>query len=97
MGPSPHLLQPQLPYPPHGRFPQPPLGMPWAMGPQMRAPAPASAMRRRFESEYMDADEIETILRIQWKSVHNGPAYVEDYYFQVLMRGTGVWTGGRAR
>lgn len=49
----------------------------------MKAAPPASAIRRRPESEYMDADEIETILRIQWKSLHNGPAYIEDYYYQV--------------
>jgi hypothetical protein len=31
----------------------------------------------------MDADEIDSILRIQWRSLHNGPSYVEDYYYQV--------------
>ena len=50
-------------------------------------------MRRRPESEYMDADEIETILRIQWKSLHNGPAYVEDYYYQArAFRSSILWS-----
>ena len=31
----------------------------------------------------MDADEIDSILRIQWRSLHNGPSYVEDFYYQV--------------
>ena len=34
-------------------------------------------------SKYMEPDEIETILRIQWKSLHNGVPYQEDYYYQV--------------
>jgi DNA topoisomerase 2-associated protein PAT1 len=40
-------------------------------------------LRRRPESEYMSADEIESILRIQWRTLHNGPPYLEDYYYQV--------------
>jgi hypothetical protein len=40
------------------------------------------ANRRRFGSAYMDAEEIDTILRIQWKSLHSGCPYVEDYYYQ---------------
>jgi len=39
--------------------------------------------RRRFESKYMDADEIDSILRIQWRSLHSGPPYIEDFYYQV--------------
>ena len=38
---------------------------------------------RRQGTKYMDADEIESILRIQWKSLHSGSPYLEDYYYQV--------------
>lgn len=31
----------------------------------------------------MSTDEIEQILRIQWKSLHSGVPYHEDYYYQV--------------
>jgi hypothetical protein len=34
-------------------------------------------------SKHMDAEEIDSILRIQWKSLHNGSVYQEDYYYQV--------------
>jgi hypothetical protein len=30
----------------------------------------------------MGADEIEAILRIQWKSLHSGAPYQEDFYYQ---------------
>ena len=39
--------------------------------------------RRLMGSKYMDAEEIESILRIQWKSLHSGAPYLEDYYYQV--------------
>lgn len=39
--------------------------------------------RQVYESKYMGRDEIDSILRIQWRSLHNGPPYQEDYYFQV--------------
>lgn len=39
--------------------------------------------RRRMASKYMDADEIDSILRIQWKSLHSGSPYLEDYYYMV--------------
>lgn len=32
-------------------------------------------------SQYMDAEEIDSILRIQWKSLHSGSPYAEDYYY----------------
>ena len=35
-------------------------------------------------SKYMEPEEIDTILRIQWKSLHNGAPYQEDYYYQVM-------------
>ncbi len=34
-------------------------------------------------SHYMDPEEINSILRIQWKSLHGGSPYVEDYYYLV--------------
>lgn len=34
-------------------------------------------------SHYMDPEEIDSILRIQWKSLHSGSPYVEDYYYLV--------------
>lgn len=39
---------------------------------------------RLHGSRYMDADEIDSILRLQWKSLHGSSPYQEDYYFQVL-------------
>lgn len=36
-----------------------------------------------FGSQYMDAEEIDSILRIQWKSLHSGSPYAEDYYYLV--------------
>ena len=85
----PNMPYPHYPPPQHGQYTRPPVGMDPNMRPQMKAAPPASAIRRRPESEYMDADEIETILRIQWKSLHNGPAYIEDYYYQVGGRSCG--------
>jgi hypothetical protein len=46
-------------------------------------PPHASHMRQRQGSKHMDRDEIEQILRIQWKSLHSGSPYNEDYYYQV--------------
>ena len=48
-----------------------------------RAQAQQSGGRQVYESKYMGRDEIDSILRIQWRSLHNGPPYQEDYYFQV--------------
>lgn len=36
-------------------------------------------------SYYMDPEEIDSILRIQWKSLHSGSPYVEDYYYLVSL------------
>ena len=74
-----------------------PAGIQFAGGPQQPGTGPPPVpppmppqqhanlnhMRRRPESEYMSADEIESILRIQWRTLHNGPPYLEDYYYQV--------------
>lgn len=48
---------------------------------QMSQDSQNAAQWRR--SKYMEPEEIDTILRIQWKSLHNGPPYQEDYYYQV--------------
>ncbi|KAK9831530.1 hypothetical protein WJX81_006306 [Elliptochloris bilobata] len=40
------------------------------------------ARRRMYGSWHMDAEEIESILRIQWKSLHSGSPYQEDFYYQ---------------
>lgn len=47
------------------------------------AQAQQAGGRQVYESKYMGRDEIDSILRIQWRSLHNGPPYQEDYYFQV--------------
>ena len=41
-------------------------------------------------SVLMSPDEIDAILRIQWRSLHTGPRYVEDFYAQAV-----VEKGGR--
>ncbi|EIE24972.1 hypothetical protein COCSUDRAFT_83665 [Coccomyxa subellipsoidea C-169] len=41
--------------------------------------------RRAFGSRHMSTDEIEQILRIQWKSLHSGAPYHEDYYYQAYV------------
>lgn len=41
--------------------------------------------RRMYGSKHMNADEIEQIMRIQWKSLHSGLPYHEDYYYQVSL------------
>ena len=43
------------------------------------------ARHRQHGSRYMDADEIESILRLQWKSLHGSSPYQEDYYYQVRL------------
>lgn len=42
---------------------------------------------RMHGSQWMDPDEIESILRIQWRSVHIGQPYLEDYYWLVRVKG----------
>ena len=85
-------LAPQAPYPHHAQPGQQPPG---SYGPPHR-PAPPSreaqygngALGRRtaYGSKHMAAEEIEQILRIQWKSLHSGSPYHEDYYYQVGRR-----------
>ena len=43
----------------------------------------ALARHRAQGSKHMDAEEIEAILRLQWKSLHSASPYQEDYYYQV--------------
>ena len=71
---------------PAGLRPGMPPPMPPPMPPQQQLNVHMTNLRRRPESEYMGADEIDSILRIQWKSLHNGPPYLEDYYYQVRWR-----------
>ncbi len=97
-------MGPHLPPPPSGPmrpWPMPPMpaGLRPGMPPPMPPPLPpqqqlnvhVNNLRRRPESEYMGADEIDSILRIQWKSLHNGPPYLEDYYYQVRWMLASVW------
>lgn len=44
-------------------------------------------------SLYMDAEEIDSILRIQWKSLHSGSPYAEDYYYLVSYLLAPLWSG----
>lgn len=37
----------------------------------------------------MSAEEVDSIMRIQWRSVHTADPYSEDYYYQVCGKGTG--------
>ena len=48
-------------------------------------------------SEYMSPDEIESILRLQWKSLQGQSPYHEDYYFQVRLQHAcaSAWCAGR--
>ncbi|KAK9814288.1 hypothetical protein WJX72_003466 [[Myrmecia] bisecta] len=41
--------------------------------------------RRVYHSKHMDAEEIDSILRIQWKSLHSGLPYIEDYYYMAYI------------
>ena len=49
---------------------------------------------RMHGSQWMDPEEIESILRIQWRSVHIGQPYLEDYYWLVRVRGVMTWGCG---
>jgi DNA topoisomerase 2-associated protein PAT1 len=94
------LPRPPLPGAPPGRgWPAaPPPGRGWPPGPG-RGPAPGRgfpgvrggfpgrggpARPRVRGSAAMSGDEIEAILRIQWRSLHTGPPYVEDFYAQAV-------------
>ncbi|GAB4820628.1 hypothetical protein N2152v2_007674 [Parachlorella kessleri] len=42
-------------------------------------------LRRRYHSKYMDHEDIESILHMQWRPLHMGLPYVEDYYYQAFV------------
>ena len=50
-----------------------------------QAVASAPPMRRGHSSRYMSKGEIESILYMQWKPLHLGAPYMEDYYFQAFL------------
>lgn len=52
--------------------------------------------RRAYGSKHMSTDEIEQILRIQWKSLHSGVPYHEDYYYQVILNPCSACAPSRA-
>lgn len=100
MPPRPHHMHgpghPRPP-PPHHMQPQQgmrPMGHPHAtLAQRLRALNLADrpdfsripAMRRRYASQCMGQDEIESILHMQWRPLHQGAPYVEDYYYQAFL------------
>lgn len=104
--PPQHLIRrppgPQAPGPQPSQEPPGMHVLPWGMhlqprGPHVLEPRPGrpqmvGSRRQQYESKCMSRDEIDTILRIQWRSLHNGPPYQEDYYFQAFINKHG---GGR--
>lgn len=64
----------------------PPIGFGFGGGHYMRGDyhhGPFRGHHMALGSQYMDAEEIDSILRIQWKSLHSGSPYAEDYYYLV--------------
>jgi DNA topoisomerase 2-associated protein PAT1 len=49
----------------------------FARGPTLR--------RRIHSSQYMDSEEIESILSMQWRSLYQGNPYIEDHYYQAFV------------
>lgn len=43
------------------------------------------SLRRRYASQCMAQDEIESILHMQWRPLHQGAPYIEDYYYQAFV------------
>lgn len=43
------------------------------------------SMRKKFSSRFMSRQEIESILHMQWKPLHLGAPYMEDYYYQAFL------------
>lgn len=41
--------------------------------------------RRIHASQCMSQDDIESILHMQWRSLHQGAPYLEDYYYQAFL------------
>ena len=44
-----------------------------------------TVLRRRYGSQYMDHEDIEFILHMQWRPLHQGIPYQEDYYYQAFV------------
>ena len=42
-------------------------------------------VRKKFSSRFMSRHEIESILHMQWKPLHLGAPYMEDYYYQAFL------------
>ena len=61
----------------------PPRGFPPGQG--LPQEMPLLTRRRLQGSQHMSPEEIESILRLQWKSLHGASPYHEDYYYQVLL------------
>ncbi|KAK9844491.1 hypothetical protein WJX74_003138 [Apatococcus lobatus] len=66
--------------------PRPQMGPMGMMGPRPDIFPPGlgyqQGPRNRLQSsKLMERAEIDQILRIQWKSLHGGPPYIEDYYY----------------
>ena len=61
----------------------PPRGFPPGQG--LPQDMPLLTRRRLQGSQHMSPEEIESILRLQWKSLHGASPYHEDYYYQVLI------------
>ena len=43
------------------------------------------SLRRRYASQCMAQEEIESILHMQWRPLHQGAPYIEDYYYQAFV------------
>ena len=60
-----------------------PFGRGYAAHDQQQQQQQSYRNRLAVGSQYMDPEEIDSILRIQWKSLHTASPYVEDYYYLV--------------
>jgi len=57
--------------------------------PPQQQPLSTVARRRLHGSSAMAPDEVDSILRAQWRAVHGGPPYVEDYLYQARVHAAG--------
>ncbi|KAL0039498.1 hypothetical protein WJX79_010600 [Trebouxia sp. C0005] len=85
IGPMPGPRFPQRPHMGHmpGFLPQMGGSGPYGGRGHYMPPDSHQPFRNRLAtgSHYMDPEEIDSILRIQWKCLHGGSPYVEDYYY----------------
>lgn len=94
MPPQPqyHMVQGPQPAPVmRGVRPLGSVGAPPAMQQHLDFMLPAGGGGSITGSTYMGAEEIDTILRIQWKSLHSGHPYSEDYYYLVRRLQDHAW------